>query len=368
MATMRCLIASIGAIAFLAVQSVQAGNVVNVTTLDDLRHHGSGSTATSVNVDGYGAPDDGGGGQFLQNGTSCGDDDGVVVQESSTGKCWFRQFSGPVHLPWYGVKDAAKDSTCLSPTTIASCDAHGVLIKAFDAAKTFGDGGVVTDGRSIVLDGNIDINEKQYLSCNGPPGGSRDQSFSGSTNYYTLPNSLVLNPVHSIRRHANSRLSDCIIRPYWYLQHTSPPYIPPQSVSDTVQMMHQFTGTATTCDGESCNMDNMLIIGFDVCDETTKQRSILSNLLEECNVNEWIHDNGGGMKLQNVIVKQYIEGSLPTGLDHASWPITLVQQEMVSGSGTDRIVVRIDIGSGSVQLGTGDTVLIDGLGIGHRSE
>jgi len=56
----------------------------------------------------------------------------------------------------------------------------------------------------------------------------------------------------------------------------------------------------TTCDGESCNMDNMLIIGFDTSDETTKQRSILSNLLEECNVNEWIHDNGGGMKLQNV--------------------------------------------------------------------
>ena len=48
-------------------------------------------------------------------------------------------------------------------------------------------------------------------------------------------------------------------------------------------------------------MDNMLIIGFDTCDATTKQRSILSNLLEECLVNEWIHDNGGGMKLQNVI-------------------------------------------------------------------
>ena len=46
-------------------------------------------------------------------------------------------------------------------------------------------------------------------------------------------------------------------------------------------------------------MDNMLIIGFDTCDETTKQRSILSNLLKECNVNEWIHDNGGGMKLRN---------------------------------------------------------------------
>ena len=46
-------------------------------------------------------------------------------------------------------------------------------------------------------------------------------------------------------------------------------------------------------------MDNMLIIGFDTCDETTKQRSILSNLLEVCLINEWIHDNGGRMKLQN---------------------------------------------------------------------
>lgn len=57
---------------------------------------------------------------------------------------------------------------------------------------------------------------------------------------------------------------------------------------------------ATTCDGESCNRNNMLIIGFDTCDETTKQRSILSNLFEECLVNEWIHDNGGGMKLESL--------------------------------------------------------------------
>jgi hypothetical protein len=58
--------------------------------------------------------------------------------------------------------------------------------------------------------------------------------------------------------------------------------------------------SATTCDGESCNTDNMLIIGFDTCDETTKQRSILSNPLEECMINEWIHDNGSGMKLESL--------------------------------------------------------------------
>lgn len=58
--------------------------------------------------------------------------------------------------------------------------------------------------------------------------------------------------------------------------------------------------TATTCDGESRNRNDMLIIGFDTSDETTKQRSILSNLLEECMVNEWIHDNGGGMKLESL--------------------------------------------------------------------
>ena len=112
-------------------------------------------------------------------------------------------------------------------------------------------------------------------------------------------------------------------------------------------------------------MDNMLIIGFDTCDETTKQRSILSNLLEECMVNEWIHDNGGGMKLQNIIVKQYIEGSLPAGYDHANWPITSVRLD----TGTDRIIATIYAPMSNPNaldtMNYGDTVLISGMGESH---
>jgi hypothetical protein len=312
------LILSIACVIAPGIANGAVTSVVDVQYLDDLKTCCASYTYASVRQ--FSSTVTGGGGEFVaragSGGTNCGDatDEGVIIKETTgtVKRCWYRQFSGPVHLSWYGVADAA-DPTCYTGGFSSGCDSKTQLIAALGAAAVSahrgGDGGVVTDGRSIYFDGNIDIGSDQYLSCNGPPGGSRDQSNLGSTNYYTLPSSLVVNPVHSIRRHANSRLSDCVIRPRWYYPQSN---MPPTNVAETVLMMHQFSGTATTCDGESCNMDNMLIIGFDTCDETTKQRSILSNLLEECNVNEWIHDNGGGMKLQNAIVKQYIEGSPPT--------------------------------------------------------
>ena len=40
-------------------------------------------------------------------------------------------------------------------------------------------------------------------------------------------------------------------------------------LSPNLQMTHQFTGTATTCDGDSaeCDMDHVTIFGFAVCDD-----------------------------------------------------------------------------------------------------
>ena len=89
---------SIVMIAIISAKSACAGTVLNLPTIDYLRQHGA--AGSSVNVDGYSAAGDGGGGQFVQNGTSCSDDDGVVVKDHSSGHfCWFRQFTGPVHLP-----------------------------------------------------------------------------------------------------------------------------------------------------------------------------------------------------------------------------------------------------------------------------
>jgi hypothetical protein len=186
--------------------------------------------------------------------------------------------------------------------------------------------------------------------------------------YWTLPNSIVLNPAHTIKRDGQSRLSSCIIRPTWYVPTTVGTYnIPAQSVGDTVQIMRRFTGTATSCHDKSCNMTDMMIIGFDTCDDTSNsQKTLLANLLEECLLDEWVHDNGGGVELQNVSIKQYIEGAFANELTKSTWDITAVQQV-----GTDGVKVTIHTGSGGstppppALIGTGgDTVLIDKLDAG----
>lgn len=79
--------------------------VMEVPTLDDLKT--CCASYVSVNVRGNFAPDDGGGGHFVAEGSSCSNDEGVVIKETiSSPRCWYRQFWGPVHLAWYGVPDA----------------------------------------------------------------------------------------------------------------------------------------------------------------------------------------------------------------------------------------------------------------------
>jgi hypothetical protein len=93
-------------------------SVLEFGTFNDLRNY-TGSAAHAI-VDGRLQNGDGGGGEFFQNGTEgagkCNhltdDDDGVILVGNNTGSgathpCWYRQFSGPVHLAWYGVPDAA---------------------------------------------------------------------------------------------------------------------------------------------------------------------------------------------------------------------------------------------------------------------
>lgn len=349
----------------------RAATVDSVLTIAALRIYTG--TASTVNVAAYSAAGDGGGGVFVQNGTSCSDDSGIVIQESvGTNRCWYRQFSGPVHLLWYGVPDAGSYG-CYSGG-FTGCDATGKLKDALKAADVLrglgGDGGVSTDGRSIALltkcdgceDGiAVEIKQDQYLTCDGPPGVSRGQGddVTPGTPFYTLPHSLVLNPALTIKRYAQSRLSNCIIRPTWYYPDNPELTIPATNVRQTVDIVRAFKGTATTCIDRACNMDNMFILGFDVCDDASNaKKSIIKDVVEACLVNEWLHDNGGGMKLQNFVGGPFLENGFHTEAQFQRWNVTHVQQ-----SGTDDVQVTVDASGDNIPA-VDDTVLISGLGNG----
>lgn len=151
-------VAAITTIGPLTSAGAQVVDLANVVAL-----RGYTGTATNVNIDGHTSANDGGGGQFVQNGTISGgqcisgdDDDGVVIVRShsgESGRCWYRQFAGPVHLSWYGVVDAANPDVDCFDNGFTGCDATDWVKKALAAADQKaglgGDGGVTTDGRSI---------------------------------------------------------------------------------------------------------------------------------------------------------------------------------------------------------------------------
>ena len=377
----------LGFLAFAAMAVAVAGTWANAGTVVNLPSLGGsqglrtyGGTATSINVDGYSAPNDGGGGEFLQVGNkddgscaaSVADDDGVIIVESTVAphKCWYRQFSGPVHLSWYGVKDAAQLSCYDTLLDIKGCAAdsngtYGVPVNnAFNAAAQSahlgGDGGVVTDGRSIVIQhGDLVIPSNQYFSCSGPPGGARPQPpISGAIPYYTLPNSIVLGAGHTIKRSANSVLFNCIVRPTWYNKEQLALVTDTRSLIDDIE--HKFAGTATMCgvgtaSGEACDMHDMFILGFDVCDDSNQSpRTIIRNINMECNVGEYIHNNGGGMKLENLHSHAFIEGGMDA--KNTIWPISGIAN--VGGE----VQLSFSPFTASNHPIDGDTILVTGVG------
>jgi hypothetical protein len=59
------------------------------------------------------------------------------------------------------------------------------------------------------------------------------------------------------------------------------------------------------------------------------QRSILSNLLEECLINEWIHDNGGGMKLRSFTVWSRSLRSIESEYDKTGGCLSSIRQPLM---------------------------------------
>jgi hypothetical protein len=265
------------------------------------------------------------------------------------------------------------------PTT---CDATAKLKNALQAAAVDagpagtgygGDGGVTTDGRSIaILSDNIEIKHDQYLTCDGPPGVTRGQD-SGSEPpgqpYYELPHSIVLHSddtsSYTIIRDQNTRYYGCIERPDWYYPHDTTVggfNIPALTVRDTVNIVRQFRGTATSCTAKACNMDNMFIIGFDTSDDTSgANKAIIKDVVEGGLVNEWLHNNGAGTKLQNFIGGPWLESGFDQAVTFDLWNIKNVQQ-----AGTDGVKVTINMADHDPDNipAVDDTVLVSGLGQG----
>ena len=146
-------------VSMLAASNV-AAQVDTVSTLNLLSSYNGVSTV--VNVQAYATLGDGGGGTFVStSAVACVDisagDGGVSVYDSMKHVCWYRQFSGPVNLQWYGVKDATS-GPCLS--SMSTCDASTSLKNAFVAAAV-GKFGVVrvklsSDCAVKVADGTCD--------------------------------------------------------------------------------------------------------------------------------------------------------------------------------------------------------------------
>jgi hypothetical protein len=191
----------------------------------------------------------------------------------------------------------------------------------------------------------------------------------------------VLKAGFSIVRDANTLFGSCIVRPTWYAQDlffASPGVLrsdlSTRYIIDNVE--HQFAGTATRCgtdpdgnsptDGEACDMRDVLIVGFDVCDDTRNSaNAVLSNVKCEGNVGEFIHDQGGGLKLENANVHNFIEAGMNdnSGKDFstAEWPVTAIQ--------SDTNAVKLTIHTGGMdpadQVVNGDTILLSGVTIGN---
>jgi hypothetical protein len=361
--------------------------VLDVNDIQTFKGQNNNGVA-NVNIEHYSSSIPYGGGQFVLGPNGCSADGGVIIEDQAN-NCYYRQFSGPVHLSWYGALDAS-GTTCLGHITNPDCDSTDKLKAAFLAAQRpvpypsggyydLGpDGGVVTDGRPILIEGDVHILSNGYLSCGGPPGGGRAQIAQSDSPdqvpYYTLPNSIFLNPNHAIVRDANSRLTSCIIEPDWYYAayQDVKAHRTTRKLIDDIE--HAFTGTATRCgtddsdanqDGAACDMHDVLILGFDVCDDTrAAAHAVLTNLKFECNVGEFIHNNGGGTTLASAEVENFIESGMTTlmadgGKDFSRFEPAITGIAQDTGNGEVQIAT-----TGTPQIADGDTVLISGIQTG----
>ncbi|HTT84082.1 MAG TPA: hypothetical protein VMF67_11415 [Rhizomicrobium sp.] len=373
----------------IANSSVGAQDVIDFADFSALQNQSGGYA--NVNVEQYSVANgiSSGGGQFIigQGSTGirplhgCKVDDGVVFTDEviigQQANCYYRQFSGAVHLSWYGPSDA-RSSNCLPPSGVRSnCDEEPVLAKALAAALTYGNGRVTTDGIPIVIYQNLTIPSGEAVDCGGVPNGylNQTQNQSGSVYYWQLPNTLVLNPSATITvggSGAPASLDSCAIIPTWYApagtgtcSDTETSFnLPALCPTDVYLMTNNWSGTAVTCGGAKCGMHNLFIVGFDTgVNIVQATESDLGPFNIEANVPVYVNNNGSGLHVGHVLVKQYLEQQLQ---DSNGNRIDQVQDGIV-GMGSDDTGTYIFVltPSGVPSLpwsSTGMPILIGGLG------
>lgn len=226
----------------------------------------------------YSAMDTQGGGTFVRWGTgTCsvypGGDDGGVVIESTNGTgtaCYVRQFSGAVHLKWYGiVMDQDVVGAC-SGTLSTNC-----LTNAFTAARTLGYGSVQpvvdTDGLRIRSSASIQMPANERLTCGAP--------FTGliaASNYATATGAIILDHSATINIVTNTGLTQnadqveldhCIVLTDGRTSGVATINLNPTNHSQVIAnnaAMVSNSDTGISCDGaEQPYIHDVTVIGFD---------------------------------------------------------------------------------------------------------
>jgi hypothetical protein len=291
---------------------------------------------SNVNVDGYAAAGDGGGGQFVQGANCSGGDDGVIIKENGSNKCWYRQFNGAVHMTWYGVTSA-------SPSVTAA-----QFNAAFDASRNYGNRTVVTDGLAVNYTGTVDLDipTGDTLDCQGTIGGVSGANWTVPT----LPASLIIDPAIRVVVHSRSTLKDCNIRPNWFTTATQMDST--RHIIDNV--LHKFSGTGVRCTDDGCSIQDVAVFGFDVgILADTTQRLYMNNVLVDSNVGIWWLNLPGASRNANLLVDPMItQGqNLPS---QESWNIS-----GVNASGECQLTLNTTGHDNHVNVG--DTVYVFGI-------
>jgi hypothetical protein len=324
----------------LVLSVASAQSIVEIQTINALQTSGAPMGITNVNVDAYASKGDGGGGQFVQY--NCGtnsDDGGVIIQDPGTSsKCWFRQFSGPVHMNWYGVSSANPTATSTQFTN------------AFEASENFGNRTVVTDGVQISYTSSIDLSIRtgDTLDCQGTIGGVS----AGGWTVPTLPASIILTPPFKIFANSRSTLQNCNVRPSWYTTAVQNTLTSTRNVIDN--LLHNFSGTGIFCQDDGCSIQNVAVYGFDVGIEAFKSsRFYMNNVVVDSNIGIWWDAMAGASKNINLLADPVITQPLGDAAKQELWSIAAIS----STPGECKLTL-----SGTVDVHAWDTVWVYGIG------
>jgi hypothetical protein len=352
---MRVLILLSSAVFVFLLVGAEAGNVKEVSSVAALDDEGLGPNVNVANYYAGSNGSDGGGGQFIQNGsgTDCTPDGGVVIQTTGTGKlCYFRQFAGPVHMNWYGVNSAPSHQD-------ATTTQFGY---AFDAARKYGNRTVSTDGVAINLSGGIlEVPTGDALDCQGTIGGVSSDDWTVPT----LPASIVIDPSFYVFIRSRATLKNCNIRPSWFTTDTQ---------TDTTRhiiddVLRNFSGTGVRCIDDGCSVQNVAVYGFDTGIQIdAAQRFYMNNVVVDSNVGVWWHAMAGASKNMNLLVDPVITQGNPN--TEEDWSVTNVSADTngeckltLSTSPTDLHTDSDSGGSDTIWVyGIGATVAIDTTG------